>query len=152
MSIDDNGPFDDPLFSALARRHGCHDRGSNWYLIDLAPMHGERDGDWAKATARGFDSDIVLGVPSGMPRFHFARHEGKASLMIDGGRYIYSSRGGTRQITIHGTTLPETLMAAAAGRRLSEYVDLPGAAEETIAEARPGSATGKDASVVLTLE
>lgn len=151
MSIDDDGPFDDPLFAALARRNGCHDRGSHWHLVDLAPMHRDRDGDWGMAPARGFDSDVVVGVPSGMPRFRFARADGKASLMIDGGSYVYSNRGGNRQITILGTTLPETLMAAAGGRRLSDYVDLPGAPEETIAAARHGGGAGNETSVVLTL-
>lgn len=150
-AMETKGPFGDPLFTAMARHHGCHDEGGGWHAVDLSPMHSDGRRDWARAGARGIESDRLRGVPAGMPRFRFARDEGGPALMIDGERYIYSNRHGTRRLIIQDVALPETMLAAAQGRRLSDFIDLPGARDETIASAVNGPVGPGIGSLVLQL-
>lgn len=150
-AMEGRGPFGDTLFAAIARHHGCHDDGADWHLVDLSPLHSQGTRDWGRAGPRGIESERLRGVPTGMPRFRFARDDSGPALMIDGGRYIYSNRSGMRQITVQDLALPETVLIAAKGRRLLEYIDMPGAREQTIVQANNGPAGVGISSVVLHL-
>lgn len=147
MSIDKQGPFGDPLFASMARYYGCHDEGRSWHLINQFPMHTQGTTDWALVGRRGIDTDNLNGLPSGMPRFRFARDkDGRPALMVNGGKYIFTNRDDIRAIAVYGFTLPETLLIAAPGRLLSEYVDIAGASEERIKKAE-----FKNFGITLTL-
>lgn len=125
------GPFDEPLFDALVRHLGHHDRGAQWHRIDLSPLHTAGTSDWAQAGPRGVGPDELAGLPPGMPRFRYSLRDGAPHLGVMGRGYSIINDGRERHVVLPGA-FPETMLTALAGRTLHAMAALPGADAETI--------------------
>lgn len=126
-------PFADRFFAQLVRDHGCHDEGRSWHAQGTSPKDKNGNGSvWERAGSRGMGNEDVRGVPEGLPVFRYGHDKGVAFLSVSLPQASYVRRGDDRSIHL-AMEFPETVIMAAVGRPLREFVTAPGIADDVIA-------------------
>lgn len=139
----DETPFADALFAKVCWNHGCLDGGRGWqHQLGFPIRQGGLEIDWGGIGQAGIGNDAIWGVPQDLPAFRYGHHEDEAflSISLDGASYV--RRGDTRTVHVEGD-LPDTVLAAAAGRALRDLADLPGIGDDIMASAQRESVGGR---------
>lgn len=124
-------PFDDPVFSALAERHG----------VKYSDM--PRD-----AIRRGWDCsvrDMRYGVPEAFPCFYFQaateEHCAVLAITLNDAPDIRYAQAAYRYVHMDAGLLSETVKAELKGRQIREVIEIPGLPDMIIGTADHSSGT-----------